>query len=292
MEVDPTSAPSGLRRTLAISWRLLAPRLTNREKFPTIPNHFARRPRSSAHADPPPLTVCSGFHSPCVALRLTRRNIHNHIHHGRTSRSLPPPRTRRTATELTPRPPCPQAVQIFAFGTSSWLALQSLPLLLSPSLIVSMMAAEPRRISDLETYLCRTLGLTVLAFALLTLLLTGALPLETTATKDSNSKETNPYASATLIVTTGYHALSAFYLYMNLTRRWSFAFTCGMAGSSALFAMGVWCLLFAGDKGRRSKTTGADKRTSGFPFKNEESAREKKRENKKRSMLRTKSKGE
>lgn len=42
--------------------------------------------------------------------------------------------------------------------------------------------------------------------------------------------------------------------------------------------MGLWVLLFGSEKGRISKKTGADKRTSNFPFNNQESAKEKKKE--------------
>ena len=49
--------------------------------------------------------------------------------------------------------------------------------------------------------------------------------------------------------------------------------------------------MFGDGKLRVSKTTGADKRTSGYPFKNEESAKEKKKDSKRRSVLRSKSYG-
>lgn len=38
---------------------------------------------------------------------------------------------------------------------------------------------------------------------------------------------------------------------------------------------GLWCLMFGGDKGHISKRTGADKRTSGFPFRNAEASKRK-----------------
>lgn len=41
--------------------------------------------------------------------------------------------------------------------------------------------------------------------------------------------------------------------------------------------MGLWCILFASTSGRISRKTGADKRTSGFPFASKESASAKKR---------------
>jgi hypothetical protein len=45
--------------------------------------------------------------------------------------------------------------------------------------------------------------------------------------------------------------------------------------SSVLAAMGLWCLLFATQDGHISRRTGADKRTSGFPFKNVEADKRK-----------------
>lgn len=51
----------------------------------------------------------------------------------------------------------------------------------------------------------------------------------------------------------------------------------GAIGSGSLACMGLWCILFASGSGRISRKTGADKRTSGFPFGNKESAGAKKR---------------
>ena len=52
-------------------------------------------------------------------------------------------------------------------------------------------------------------------------------------------------------------------------------FSLGMLGSSALAAVGLWCVLFASSDGRISRKTGADKRTSGWPFKNREADKRK-----------------
>jgi len=38
--------------------------------------------------------------------------------------------------------------------------------------------------------------------------------------------------------------------------------------SGSLAAMGLWCVMFGSDPGHISKRTGADKRTSGWPFGN------------------------
>ena len=150
-----------------------------------------------------------------------------------------------------------------------------------------MLASEPRRITDLETYFSRTLGLTLFALALLTLILSGVVPLRNDIADETDGKDNNkspdPYAYPTLVVTTTYHALTAFYIYAQFTYRLgSFAFGVGLTASGVLFCVGVWVVLFASEKGRISKTTGADKRTGNFPFENKESAREKKKEIKRR----------
>ncbi len=56
------------------------------------------------------------------------------------------------------------------------------------------------------------------------------------------------------------------------------AFVLGAVGSGLLASVGLWCLLFASSSGRISRKTGADKRTSGFPFGNKESASAKKKQ--------------
>ena len=173
--------------------------------------------------------------------------------------------------------------------------MQSLPLLITPRLIVSLCASEPRKITDLEAYLCRTLGLTLLALAASNLIFTGVLaigPAAKTADPDPDAADkSKDVGRATATVAVVFQALTAFYLYAQLTSSgFSFAFSAGLVGNAALFCFGVWTLLFASDVGRRSKTTGADKRTSNFPFENKESAREKKKESRKegkRSFLKS-----
>lgn len=149
--------------------------------------------------------------------------------------------------------------------------------------------------TDLESYLSRSLGFSLLTLAVVNLLLTGALPLTSgineaiSSAKEEDADGTtikDPYAYPTLTVTTVYHALSAFYLYTQIAgvAGFTFGFGTGMVASTGLFCMGIWVLLFGSEKGRISKTTGADKRTSNFPFENKESAKEKKRESKRKSV--------
>jgi hypothetical protein len=131
--------------------------------------------------------------------------------------------------------------------------------------------------------------LVLLALAGIVILLSGAVPLGQDISKAQEEDEEDgtirdPYAYPMLVVTTIYHALSAFYLYTQVAYGFSFAYGSGLVISSLLACVGIWVSLFGTEKGRISKTTGADKRTSGFPFANSESAREKKKESKRRSM--------
>lgn len=130
---------------------------------------------------------------------------------------------------------------------------------------------------DVEAYLSRAFGLALLAVAALTVLLTGSVPLVssvshagTTATTSTEDDARAPYAAPTMLVTTLFQATLAFYNYTWYLADGRAALGMGMVGSAAMASLGVWCLLFASTKGRISKRTGADKRTSGFPFKNAE----------------------
>ena len=217
-----------------------------------------------------------------------------------------------------------QPYTLYALSTSAWGTLQSLPLLFAPRLIVSLCSTDPsaRRTTDLESYLCRTLGLTLLALAASNLIFTGVIPIGPQAQQSSSSSPTstpsssstrsskdrlssgsdsgspprrpgtaatNELGKATATVAVAFQAVTAFYLYTQLMGGWSFAFTAGLVGNAALFCFGTWTLLFGSEVGRVSKTTGADKRTSGFPFGNSEAAREKKREARgKKSILKSK----
>jgi hypothetical protein len=55
------------------------------------------------------------------------------------------------------------------------------------------------------------------------------------------------------------------------------SFGLGTLGSGFLSLVALWCIMFASSNGRISRKTGADKRTSGFPFKNSEAAKRKSR---------------
>jgi hypothetical protein len=72
-----------------------------------------------------------------------------------------------------------------------------------------------------------------------------------------------------------FHAVYAFYAYAMWTKTGVISFSLGTLGSGFLAVVALWCVLFASSNGRISRKTGADKRTSGFPFKNRESEKKK-----------------
>ncbi len=75
-----------------------------------------------------------------------------------------------------------------------------------------------------------------------------------------------------------YHASVAFYGYARFNSDEQIGYLLGCIGSSTFAMFGLWIILFAGDKGHISKRTGADKRTSGWPFKNAEADKKRPKE--------------
>uniref|UniRef100_L7JDI5 Uncharacterized protein n=1 Tax=Pyricularia oryzae (strain P131) TaxID=1143193 RepID=L7JDI5_PYRO1 len=157
-----------------------------------------------------------------------------------------------------------EAISAYSLATCAWLGAQAFPMLLTPGFVNSML------VEGYEPASC----LAQLALSLLSLALSGVLPLAPAASADDSI---SPYADAAVLLTALYHAANAFHSWA----RWgatggSAAYGLGFVGSGVLAAFGLWCLMFAGDKGRISKRTGADKRTSGFPFRNVEADKRKK----------------
>lgn len=224
----------------------------------------------------------------------------------------------------------------YTYGTAGWLITQAVPLVLSPTLIITMLAPDVREATRssptaphssshlthsfpaLEEYFSRSLGMTLVALGVLTVLLTGSVPLTSSFSDStfslpfaSHNSQSNPiqaqvtflctdvtvfpatsagvttdaadpkapYAVPTLVVTMSYHAACAFYCYMRYMSIGSTPFALAALSYAAMGAVGLWCLLFASTSGRISRKTGADKRTSGFPFGNSEA--DKKRKGKK-----------
>ncbi|KAL2180481.1 uncharacterized protein P884DRAFT_327416 [Thermothelomyces heterothallicus CBS 202.75] len=178
------------------------------------------------------------------------------------------------------------SVSTYSAASLAWLAIQATTLIVWPSLISTLLQADgpaqgtPYGVANpsLEQYFARSLGLAQLALASLLLVLSGALPLDSPANPPDTSNPT-PSASAAVLVTTLYHAAAAFYAYTRYhATRGQTADLLGCLASSVLAAYGLWVLLFAGDRNRRvSRRTGADKSTSGWPFKNAEADKKKKK---------------
>lgn len=77
-----------------------------------------------------------------------------------------------------------------------------------------------------------------------------------------------------ILLSSVYQASAAFYSYTRFNATNTGGFLFGAVGSGLLAAFGLWCLMF-GSGSHISKRTGADKRTSGFPFKNREASKRK-----------------
>ncbi|KAL2199349.1 hypothetical protein P885DRAFT_75768 [Corynascus similis CBS 632.67] len=178
------------------------------------------------------------------------------------------------------------SVSTYSVASLAWLATQAMPLIIWPSLVSTLLQVDGPAYgaqysaanASLEKYFARSLGLSQIALGGLLLVLSGALPLDSTANAPDASNPT-PSAIAAVLVTALYHAAAASYSYSRYhTTGGQTAHLLACLASSALAVFGLWVLLFAGDKNRRvSRRTGADKSTSGWPFKNAEADKKKRR---------------
>ena len=118
------------------------------------------------------------------------------------------------------------------------------------------------------------------------LFFTGSIPLSSSITEPISMEDSDPkapYAVPIVRITTIFHSVSLIYCYVRYVSSGQAGFVLGTIGYGFMGAMGMWCVLFATSGGKISKTTGADKRTSSFPFKNTEAYNKrayKKRDNK------------
>lgn len=164
-----------------------------------------------------------------------------------------------------------------------------MPLIIWPSLISTLLQIDsPSRGSSeysgshyahgsLEQYFARSLGLAQLALAALLLVLSGVLAPSsgTTAATDSETSVTST-ASGAVLVSALHHAAVASYAYSRYhTTGGQMGYLVGSVAAGGLAVSGLWVLLFAGDKQRTSRRTGADKDTSGWPFRNAEADKRK-----------------
>ncbi|KAF8458998.1 hypothetical protein BGX38DRAFT_1248174 [Terfezia claveryi] len=173
----------------------------------------------------------------------------------------------------------------YSYLSSGWMFLQAIPLLTTPTTIITLLSPTVRETTRNLSSLPPT---SLLLLSLLTLLLTGSLPLTTSLAHTSLAPDslasgvstdptdpTAPYAVPTLTLTLVYHGTVAFYCWTQYTKGLGMPYFLAACVSGLLAAVGGWCLLFATGEGRISRKTGADKRTSGFPFKNKEADKRK-----------------
>ena len=105
------------------------------------------------------------------------------------------------------------------------------------------------------------------------LFFTGAVPLSSSITEPISMEDSDPkapYALPIIRVTTLFHVISLIFCYMRYVNSGQAGFVLGAIGYGLLSAMGMWFIVFGTTARRLSKRTGADKRTSGFPFTNSE----------------------
>ena len=185
----------------------------------------------------------------------------------------------------------------FTYGSAGWLGLQALPLIATPKVIVTMLASEVHRSTgmlawlklysslraqtpaELELYFSRSLGFSLVILALIVLFFTGTIPLSSTISEPVSLEDNDPkapYAVHIVRVMTLWHLISLIYCYMRYVNTGQFGFVLGALGYGSMTALGLWIVVFGTTAARLSKRTGADKRTAGFPFKNEAAYNKKK----------------
>jgi len=172
----------------------------------------------------------------------------------------------------------------YSYASAAWQLTQAFPLLVWPQAIVGLLNVDttyaspgPTSTGAMEIYFARSLGLTLMAQALVSLVLSGAFPLGSSI--DAVPDALAPYSSAVLFITTLYHGVTAFYCwacYSAVGGGSQTGYLIGSVTSAVLGSWGLWCSMFGGKaSGHISRRTGADKRTSGFPFKNTQADRRK-----------------
>ncbi|KAL2110723.1 hypothetical protein VUR80DRAFT_803 [Thermomyces stellatus] len=166
------------------------------------------------------------------------------------------------------------SISAYSYASLAWLAIQGAPLILWPSFISALLGEEYHQSNPLEHYYARSLGVALITLGLMTVVMTGSVPL--TSLPEDQPETISSYATAVLLLTTLHHAFATAYSYSRFTQSSQTAFAVGALCSGILATMGLFALLFAGDTTRRRKN-GLDKGTSSFPFKNREAYRTKKK---------------
>ncbi|KAL1307005.1 hypothetical protein AAFC00_005634 [Neodothiora populina] len=166
--------------------------------------------------------------------------------------------------------------RLYTQASAASLAGLAAPLLVSPSLVAWMVSPEPHALTSLESYLSRGFACSLILASFLVLVCSGELKRLYGDDSQAVSLPDDKSVSATItaVSTLVYHLVFAIVLYVHgldpgLS---SSLMTLGGALELLLGIAGLLLLVFRGE-GKISKRTGADKRTSGFPFKNAEAAR-------------------
>ncbi|KAI1957214.1 hypothetical protein LOZ58_005834 [Ophidiomyces ophidiicola] len=127
---------------------------------------------------------------------------------------------------------------MYTYGTGAWLSLQALPLIASPKMIVAILLDKPREPSELEIYFARSFGFALITLAILSIVLTGTIPLTSNYSISSDESDPKaPYAVPTLLVTSIFHAIAAFYAYTFVVWGGGMAFMIAIAAYGGLSAI-------------------------------------------------------
>ncbi|PNS21502.1 hypothetical protein CAC42_1281 [Sphaceloma murrayae] len=167
------------------------------------------------------------------------------------------------------------AFRLYNRAVSGFLALQAGLLIVAPTMVVWMLSPEPKTVTSLETFLARSFAASLLLVSFLNLLFSGEL--QAIFAESAEADVNSPYASPTLYATLLYNTASCIMMYtysysQALSSTW---LTLGSVAHLMLASSGLLLIMFGQGPGHISKRTGADKRTSGFPFKNAEADRKK-----------------
>ncbi|RPA85745.1 hypothetical protein BJ508DRAFT_411731 [Ascobolus immersus RN42] len=162
--------------------------------------------------------------------------------------------------------------------SAGWLALQSITLISSPTIIATLLSPEVRETTVLEAYLSRSLGIAQLTLAALMVVTTGSVPLTTEFSDAADMADAAnpkaPFAVPTLTINMFYHTAIAFLAYSQWAAGTSTVYMIAFVMSGIMASVGGWQLLFGTKKGRIASTVGVEK-ASGFPFKNKEADKKK-----------------
>ena len=142
---------------------------------------------------------------------------------------------------------------------------------------------SPQSVTSLETLLARLASISLLLIAFLSLLLTGEIHAlyaqDSHAGASDADLDSSPFAKPVVYASMLYHTVCGVVLYgysysRHLSGGWM---TLGAIAHLLVAGAGMLLVMFGQGPGHVSRRTGADKRTSGFPFKNAEADRKRKR---------------